>query len=85
MDEIRPVIQAFVEDELMTELPNVVMRPDVNLIEEGVVDSLGIFLLIDLIENHFDVSVEPEDVVLANFETIDAMVRMVASKQAARV
>jgi acyl carrier protein len=43
------------------------------LLEEGIVDSLGLLLIIEFIEGTYDVTVRDMDVVVANFETIAAI------------
>lgn len=57
------------------------LTPDTPLVETGLVDSLGLFLLIDFLRRDFGVDIRPDEVVLANFETIRAMERFVAGKQ----
>lgn len=44
-----------------------------NLIETGIVDSLGVFVIIEFIEETFSMSVQNEDVVPDNFASIEAM------------
>ena len=56
---------------------------DTDLIDEEVLDSLGIFSMTEFLESAFSIEIDPEDVVIDNFETIDAICRLVASKQAA--
>ncbi len=51
---------------------------DVN--EEEIIDSLGIFVLISFIEEQFNVKINPDEVVLDNFETIDTIKFLVMSK-----
>lgn len=66
--------QEFVQD------PGIVLDEGVRLIEEGFVDSLGIFLLVSFLEDRFGIELQSEDVTLENFETLAAIDRLVASK-----
>lgn len=59
-----------------SELPD-----DLPLIENSVIDSLGIFEMVQFIEREFGVAVDDEDLVLENFGTIRDIARLVGSKQ----
>lgn len=56
---------------------------DTLLVEEEIIDSLGIFLLLGFIKDRFGVEVDPEDVIMENFATIRAITNLVEKKQAA--
>jgi acyl carrier protein len=49
----------------------------VDLLEEEIVDSLGIFTLISFIEETLGVSIDPVDINLENFQTIDSITALV--------
>lgn len=53
------------------------------LVEEEIIDSLGIFLLLGFIKERFGVEVDPEDVTMENFATIQTITNLVEKKQAA--
>jgi len=55
---------------------------DTKLVEEEIIDSLGIFLLLGFIKERFDVEVDPEDVTIDNFATIGAITSLVEKKLA---
>ena len=50
------------------------------LLEEGVLDSLGILELVDYLQSELSVSVEDDDLVPDNFASIDAIATFVDSK-----
>lgn len=58
---------------------------DDKLIEKGIVDSLGLFLVIEFIETSFEISVQFEDVGRENFGSINAIsdyiIRSLKNKQ----
>jgi acyl carrier protein len=56
---------------------------DTLLVEEEIIDSLGIFLLLSFIKERFGVEVEPEDVTLDNFATVRAISHLVEKEHAA--
>lgn len=53
------------------------------LIDEEIIDSLGIFLLVNFIQEKFGVDIEPEEVTIENFETVAAITELVSGKTAA--
>lgn len=56
------------------------LADDFPLIENGVIDSLGILEVVQFIEREFGVEVADEDLVLDNFGTLDSIARLVGSK-----
>ena len=50
------------------------VEADTDLMMSGLVDSLGVVLIVDWIENRLGIQVDPGDVVLENFISVDAMV-----------
>jgi acyl carrier protein len=78
-DGVRPAITEYIKSEFVLDGSSVDLDT-ANLLEEEVIDSLGIFTLVSFIEDRFGVTVEPEEVNLENFETVDAVTRLVESK-----
>ncbi len=69
------ILSDLIKDGSATELDN-----DENLIDSGVVDSLGIMKLVAFLEKNFKVSVSDDEILLDNFETIDAISGFLSSK-----
>lgn len=63
---------AFIDAEVSAGFEPV--EPDTDLMMTGLVDSLGVVLIVDWIENRLGIKVDPGDVVLENFISVDAMV-----------
>ncbi|MAT44676.1 MAG: acyl carrier protein [Anaerolineaceae bacterium] len=57
------------------------IKPDDDLLSEGILDSLGILQLVSFLEETFDIEVDDEDVVLENFMTISAINDFIQSKK----
>lgn len=77
----------YVRQFLLTELEFVgdedELTDDYPLLEAGVLDSLGIMTLVEYLESEFDIVIDEDDVVAEHFETIDTVVALVSTKQAA--
>jgi acyl carrier protein len=57
------------------------LRVEDNLLESGAVDSLGLLVIVDLLETNFVIKVEDTDVVMENFGTVSSLARFVQSKR----
>ena len=69
----KETIRQFVQSELMRGKKVSGLAGTDNLIESGVIDSLGIQVLISFLEKNFSVSIADEDLIPDNFETVDAI------------
>lgn len=69
----KETIRQFIESELMRGNKVSDLTVTDNLIESGVIDSLGIQILISFLEKNFSVSIADEDLIPDNFETVDAI------------
>ena len=79
VESLRSDVRTFVRQQLeargVTDIPD-----DASLVDAGVIDSLGIFQLIAFLESTFRIHISDDEIVLSNFETIDATVSFVAAK-----
>jgi acyl carrier protein len=55
---------------------------DYDLLENGVIDSIGVFQLVSLIEERLGVEVPDDDLVPENFASVAALARMVDAHRA---
>lgn len=79
MADLRNEIRKFIANEFVG--TDGVDLEAVDLLEEEIIDSLGIFTLIGFIEDRFGVSVEPEEINLENFRTLDSITALVEAKR----
>ena len=77
-DAIEEVILAFIREQFPA-ASQIELTTKTHLFREGVVDSIGILLLVRMLEERFSLSVDPAQMVLANFETVTAMGNFVRS------
>ena len=80
MKDIEQTIKEYLIKEFMFDKPTTVLDNDLPLIEEGIIDSLGIFLLIAFIEDQFKIKIKPDDVVLKNFDSVNAIKALILSR-----
>lgn len=79
--KIALAIKDFIQEEFLYDKPEIKITDDFNIIEQGILDSMDIFRLIEFIEQEVDVSFEPEDMVQTNFQTINDMISFISKKR----
>jgi len=79
--DVKTKIRAFLLSDLAKRRGVTSIGDDDSLLESGVVDSLGIFLIVTFLEENFHVGVADDEITPDNFNTLDAISRMVESKR----
>jgi acyl carrier protein len=77
--QVEAIIQRFIESK-KREKGQLSFADNGSLIEGGILDSLGLVQLIMLIEEKFGVTVQPCEVIPANFETLHSIQAFVKGK-----
>ena len=75
------VIREFILSELVQDKSITTLSEKDSLIESGIIDSLGIQKLLVFIEEKVSIQIMDEDIIPENFETIEAIVRLIESKR----
>jgi len=78
--DLEQMLTSLIREEFMENDTETVLNGDLQLVQEGVIDSLGIFRLIGLLEQKLGLKVDPEDLVIENFETINSLKAFVGGK-----
>lgn len=71
-------LTAFIADDVAQEEAPIDGATD--LLLTGLVDSLGVVMIVIWIEAQLDITIDPGDVVLENFQTIDQMASYLRSR-----
>ncbi len=61
------------------------LTPDEDLLEQGIVDSLGLMKLIAYMEETFRIKISDEDIIPENFKSLNSMASLVEKRLANRV
>lgn len=70
------ILNTFVYDEHEAEN----LTNDLKLIDEGILDSYGVYELLLFLEGEFSIDIKDEEVITRNFESIDAITSFIESK-----
>jgi len=63
----------YIQNELVGKRKNITIAPTDNLLGSGLVDSMGIMKLITFIEKEFGIKVPPQDMIIENFMSVEAI------------
>lgn len=75
--QFEAALLAFIIDEVALDEGDIDGSTD--LLLTGMVDSLGVILIVEWIERGLGRTIDPADVVLENFETVDAIMEFLRS------
>lgn len=53
--------------------PEILENPDIDLAEEGIIDSFGIMNLVAALETELEIDFDPTDLILENFASAEAI------------
>ena len=73
-------IREFIQTEVADGNGAVPLKDTDELIEEGILDSMGIMKLLTFLEENFSIRLNEDELVPENFETIEAVTLLVADK-----
>jgi acyl carrier protein len=73
------VLRRFLIEELSAD-PVDLERLDAELVEEEIIDSLGIFAMVEFLEDRFSIAIDPTDITIENFSTMGSIDALVGRK-----
>ena len=76
--DVREVIARFIADEFLRDMEAADIPDHLNLIDAGIIDSLGLLKIVAFLEEELRVSIEPEAMVPENLSSIRAILDLVA-------
>lgn len=78
INDIKEKVKNFIFEEFT--VANKKLDDNLPLFEAGLIDSLGMIKLMAFIEESFGVVINPSEVVIDNFDTIDKISRIISEK-----
>jgi len=75
---LREVIARFIADEFLPDTTVEDISDDLNLIDAGIIDSLGLLRIVAFLEEELGVVIEPEAMLPENLHSIGAIADLVA-------
>jgi len=78
--DVRAVIRQFLQDNFLFSEQGTDVEDTTSFLESGVVDSTGMLEVIEFVEEKFGISVEDDELVPENLDSIDNLVRFLQRK-----
>jgi acyl carrier protein len=78
--DIFGIINNFMVTEVAASMGQKTISPDEDLLEKGILDSMGIMKVIVYIENTFGITVEDVEVIPENFQSLNMMSSFISQK-----
>jgi acyl carrier protein len=70
-------IRSFIQEELLFEDPNRVLTLDTPLLEQQIIDSLGLMELVAFLEREFEIEVDDADITTEHFQSVKEIAELV--------
>jgi len=80
-EELKKIVTDFINEEFLYDKTDIEMTNDLNIIEQGILDSMDIFRLIQFIEEKVNIVLEPDEMVQTNFQSVNDIVSFIQSKE----
>jgi acyl carrier protein len=77
-------IEKFLLTETAVDLGRESLNPDEDLLEQGIIDSLGLMKLVVFLEKTYAIEVNDEDMVPENFQTLNTITKLVEERKRKR-
>lgn len=74
-------IREFICNEFSPDIKPDELPADMDLIQSGIIDSLGVLKLVAFLEGDFNLSIAPEELDADLYKSLDAIEALIASKQ----
>ncbi len=78
-------IEKFLLTEIAPDLGRQSLGPDEDLLDQSIIDSLGILKLVSFLEGAYRIQVIDEDIIPENFQSLNTIVRFIEQKTRSRI
>jgi acyl carrier protein len=73
-------LKNFMLSEVIVDFDRKSLKPEEDLLEQGIIDSLGLMKLITFMEQAFHLQVNDEEIIPENFQCLNNMVKLIELK-----
>lgn len=79
-DEIKVIVRNFIIENFLFD-DDGSLKDDTSFLDEGIIDSTGILELVEFLDEEFSITIEDEELVPENLDSINNVSKFVASKK----
>jgi len=76
---VQEIIKQYITKSTFSE--NGIIQNDTKIFEQGLLDSMGLLLLIDFIKEKFNLEVHDNELLIENFESVDNIALFIKNKK----
>lgn len=80
MESVKDVIINFIMENFIAGRSEVDLKPDLSLLESGIIDSTGVLELVMFIEEKYSIKIEDEELIPENLDSIDNIIKFLNTK-----
>ena len=81
MSDTHQQIRDFIFENFLFDADDSALQNDTSFLEQGIIDSTGVLELIDWLEDTFEISVDDEELIPENLDTVNNLAAFIARKQ----
>jgi acyl carrier protein len=80
MSTVKDVVLGFIKENFIMGRIDAVLNSSASLIESGIIDSTGVIELVEFLATTFKVIIDDDDLIAANFESVDNIMAFLNTK-----
>ncbi len=84
MAEVEPKIRAYIAENILFSKNGYPHADEVSFLENGIIDSMNVLELVVFVEENFGVTVDDQEVIPENFDSVARLAEFVRKKVAAK-
>ncbi len=81
MSELQNTIRSFIFENFLFDAEDDALENDTSFLEKGIIDSTGVLELVEWIEETFEITIEDDELIPENLDSIDLIAEFVGRKQ----
>ena len=74
-------IKNYILSELLDNKSDMILATNDDILSNGMIDSIEVIQLITFIEDSFEIKIPPEDMIIENFITVDAIENYIINRK----
>ena len=80
MEQIKQSVKKFILEDILFEDNEDALNYDDSFLEKGIIDSTGVLELVRFVEEEFDISVDDEELIPENLDSVNNLAKFVKEK-----
>lgn len=80
MQNLKEIIMNFIKENFIEGRSEIILKEDQSLLDSGIIDSTGILELVMFIEEKFSITIDDEELIPENLDSINNIVNFLKQK-----